>query len=180
MNILIQLSAKENGSEQFQCSSIRNLRIFALHKSIFNSESKTFVHYLIVIGYSGGGCQEECFFKIDSSNLEKCTVSISQNVGDYFYQLSYNNQKITKLENEMTQFDKQILDDFFEVINNNLSYNENLCYYFYSNQNSMSNSDFTISDKFPIRLLYFLNNVYWPFSTYWCNNQTNSPAKRVE
>lgn len=167
MNILIQLSAKQHGSDQLPHSSIRNLRIFALHKSIFNSESKTFVHYLVVIGYSGGGCQEECFFKIDNSNLEKCTVWISQNVADYFYQLSYNNQNIVEIETEINQFDKQIQHHFIEEINKNLSYNENLGYYFYSNQNSLSCNSFKISDKFPIRLLIFLNNVYWPFSKHW-------------
>lgn len=167
MNILIKLAEKEHGSDQLPCSSIRNLRIFALHKSIFNSESKTFVHYLVVIGYSGGGCQEECFFKIDGSNLEKCTVWISQSTGDYFYQLSYKNQNIVEIETEMNQFDKQIQNQFFELIDKNLSYDDNLGYYFYNNQNSTICNGFLITDTFPIRLLNFLNSVYWPFATYW-------------
>lgn len=166
MNILIQLSVKEYGSDQLPYSSIRNLRIFALHKSIFNSESKTFVHYLVVIGYSGGGCQEECFFKIDSSNLEKCTVLISQNVGDYFYRLSFKNQNIVEIETEMSLFDKQIQNHFIEAINKKLSYDENLGFYFYNNQYSLIYNGFMISDKFPITLLNFLNNIYWPFSTH--------------
>ena len=118
MNILIKLAEKEHGSDQLPCSSIRNLRIFALHKSIFNSESKTFVHYLVVIGYSGGGCQEECFFKIDGSNLEKCTVWISQSTGDYFYQLSYKNQNIVEIvySGETDPSFREIDPSLFEVV----------------------------------------------------------------
>jgi len=167
MNLLIQFSTTEHGSDRLPCSSIRNLRIFALHKSIFNSESKTFVHYLVVIGYSSGDCQEECFFKIDSSNLEKCTVWISQNAGDNFYQLSYKSQNIVETETELNQFDKQIQTQFIEAIHKNLSYNENLDYWYFNNQNPSNSNGYLIIDKFPIRLLKFLNNVYWPFSTHW-------------
>ncbi len=167
MNTLIQLSTKERRSDPLQCSSIRHLSIFALHKIIFNSESKTFVHYLIVIGYSGGGCQEECFFKVDSSNLEKSTVWISRSASDFFYQLSYKNQNIVEIETEMNQFDKQIQNEFIESINKNLYYNETSGYYFYSNEKPMIGNDFMVSNKFPIRLLKFLNNVYWPFSAHW-------------
>ena len=71
---------------------ILSLRIFSLHKCIFDKETKNFIHFLVVIGYSGGGCQEECFYKINGSNFEKSTIQISTSAGDSFYQFSFKNQ----------------------------------------------------------------------------------------
>ncbi|MBK6953814.1 MAG: hypothetical protein IPH24_17730 [Crocinitomicaceae bacterium] len=167
MNTLIQLASEESGSSSTPDSSIRSLRIFASHKSIFDKETNTFTNFLLVIGYSGGGCQEECFYKIDGSNLEKSTVWISTSAGDSFYQFSFKYQKIVELETEMNQFDRQIQSEFLESINKYLSYDEVLDYYFYDYRNPIVNSGFMITDKFPIRVLKFLKNVYWPFSTNW-------------
>ena len=167
MNSLIQLVKKESEGELPADSSIRSLMIFALHRSIFDNEKKTFIHFLMVIGYSGGGCQEECFYKIEGSNLEKSTVLISTSSGDLFYQFSFQNQNCSELEKELNEFDKQIQLEFTDSINNHLSYNSELGYYFYDNLNSIINNGLMITDKFPIRILRFLKNVYWPFSVSW-------------
>ena len=167
MNTLIQLARNESGSSSPLDSSILSLRIFSLHKCIFDKETKNFIHFLVVIGYSGGGCQEECFYKINGSNFEKSTIQISTSSGDSFYQFSFKNQNIVELETEMNQFDRQIQSEFIESINKYLLYNDGLGYFFFDNRNPNVNSGFLKTGKFPIRILKNLKNVYWPFSTHW-------------
>ena len=91
MNTLIQLERNESGSSSPLDSSIRSLRIFSSHKCIFDKETERQEHFDKVIGYSGGGCQEECFYKINGSNFEKSTIQISTSAGDSFYQFSFKN-----------------------------------------------------------------------------------------
>ncbi len=126
-----------------------------------------FIHFLVVIGYSGGGCQEECFYKIEGSNLGKSTIQISTSAGGLMYQFSFKNQNIVELEIEMNQFDRQIQWEFIEEINKRLLYDDGSDYFFYDNRNSKIKSGFLITDKFPKRILKFLQNVYWPFSTHF-------------
>ena len=167
MNTLIQLASNESGRSSPLDFTTRSLRIFSLHKCVFDKEKKNFIHFLVIIGYTGGGCQEECFYKIDGSNLEKCTVEISTSAAGSFYQFSYKNQKIIELETEINQFDRQIQSEFLEAINKHLVYIERLGCFLYENRSSIVHKGFLITDKFPIRIFKFLKNVYWPFSTHW-------------
>ena len=167
MNTLIQLENKESVSYSAPDDGVRSLKIFTTHKSVFDKESKTFNHFLVVIGYSGGGCQEECFYKISSSNFEKSTVLISTSVGDSFYQFSYKNKELFELESEMSQFDKQIQREFIETTNKYLSYDDILNYFFFDIRKITLESGFMVDVKFPIKILNFLKNVYWPFSASW-------------
>ncbi len=138
-----------------------------MHKCVFDKKTKSFIHYLVVIGYSGGGCQDECFYKVDGSNLGKSIIHVSTSAGDFIYPFSFKNQKIVELEIEMNQFDRQIQLEFIEEINKYLLYDDGADFYFYDNRNSNIKSGFLITDKFPIKILKFLQNVYWPFSTHW-------------
>jgi len=167
MNYLIQLANNETGKSSALDSSVRSLRIFSSHKCIYDSETKMFIHFLVVIGYSGGGCQDECFYKIHGSNLEKSTIQISTSAGDSFYHFSFKNQTIVQLETELNDFDKQIQGEFLESNRKYILYNDELDYFFFDNSSANVTNGFLIIDKFPIRILKFLKNVYWPFSTHW-------------
>jgi hypothetical protein len=167
MNTLIQLASKESGSYSALDDGVRSLKIFTTHKSVFDKEYKTFIHFLIVIGYSGGGFQEECFYKISGSNFEKSTVLISTSAGDSFYQFSYKNKKLIELETELSQFDTQIQSEIIETANKYLLYDEALDFYYCDNRNANFKNGFMISEQFPIKVLKFLKNVYWPFSASW-------------
>ena len=167
MDTLIQLANKESGGQSPADSSIRSLRIFSSHKCIYDKDDKTFIHYIVVIGYSGGGCQEECFYKIGGSNLEKSTIQISTNAGDSFFHYTFRNQNLVQLETELNHFDKQIQGEFLDSISKYLLYDDELDYFFFDNSSNSVTNSFLIIDKYPIRILKFLKNVYWPFSTHW-------------
>lgn len=167
MDILIQLANKESGVQSSTDSSIRSLRIFSSHKCIYDKEAKRFIHYIVVIGYSGGGCQEECFYKIDGSNLEKSTIQISTSSGDSFFHYTFRNQNLVQLETELNHFDKQIQGEILDSISKYLLYDGELDYFFFDNSSNSVTKGFLIIDKFPKRILKFLKNVYWPFSTHW-------------
>ncbi len=53
-----------------------------------------------------------------------------------------------------------------EIIKKQASHDE-LDYFFFDNSSANVTNGFLIIDKFPIRILKFLKNVYWPFSTHW-------------
>lgn len=167
MDILIQLANKESGVQSSTDSSIRSLRIFSSHKCIYDKEAKSFIHYIVVIGYSGGGCQEECFYKIGGSNLEKSTIQISTSSGDSFFHYTFSNQNLVQLETELNHLDKQIQGEILDSISKYLSYDGELDYFFFDNSSNSVTNGFLIIDKFPMRILKFLKNVYWPFSTHW-------------
>jgi len=166
MNRYIQLTNNLSRGCSPLDSSIRSLRIFSLHKSILDKKTKSFVHFFVVIGYNGGDVQEECFYKIDGSNLEKSPIHISTSAGDIFYQFSYKNHNLINFEFELGQLDRQIQREFIEEINKYLLYDDGADYYFYDNRNSNIKNGFLITDKFPIKILKFLQNVYWPFSNH--------------
>ena len=44
---------------------------------------------------------------------------------------------------------------------------DELDYFFFDNSSNSVTNSFLIIDKYPIRILKFLKNVYWPFSTHW-------------
>ena len=167
MNYLIQLANNEIGAGSVLNSSVRSLRIFSSHKCVYDSEEKMFIHFLVVIGYSGGGCQDECLYKIYGSNLEKSTIQISTSAGDSFFHYTFRNQNIVQLETELNHFDKQIQGEFLESISKYLLYDDELDCFLFNNTSINITNGFFITDKFPLRTLKYLKNVYWPFSTHW-------------
>ena len=54
-----------------------------------------------------------------------------------------------------------------DSISKYLSYDGELDYFFFDNSSNSVTNGFLIIDKFPMRILKFLKNVYWPFSTHW-------------
>jgi hypothetical protein len=167
VDVLVQLSKKESGDELSPVFSIRSLRIFSLHKSIYNEEKKIFIHFILVIGYTGGGCQEECLYKIEGSNLEKSSIFISTSAGGSVFQYYFSNLKLIEFDSEMCDSDLEIQNEFIDQVNNFLTYNEAADYFFFDKSTLLNNNGFMITEKFPLRTLKFLNTVYWPFSTSW-------------
>jgi len=131
MNIYIKVRTTDIG-DMFPACSIQSLKLFSLHKSFFDEDKKIFIHYFLVIGYSGGDCQEGCFYKIEGSNMENSAILISTSAGDIYYQYSYSGRRIVAEETELTEIDINIQNQFIEVANNYLIYNEGMCFYFLS------------------------------------------------
>lgn len=167
MNTLIQTDDNVSEGELPPDTALRSLRLFSIHKCIFDKKIESFIHFLVVYGYSGGGCQDECFYKLSGSDLEKSIVHISTSAGDLFYQYIFENQNRTEIEVELSKFDRQIQLEFIEETNKHLVHDDAADFYFYDNRNSDNKGVFLISDKFPLRIIKFLQGVYWPFSTHW-------------
>jgi hypothetical protein len=169
MNILIQLRQGKITENLSQDHSIRSLGIFSLQKSFYNKESKTFVHYLTVIGYAGGGSQGELFCKILGSNLEKSTIYISIFADSMYYEYLFKSDvlKIINYDNDLNESDLVIQNEFIEEINNYLSWDDTDGYYYIKNKSLLLEENFFMSQKYPLRMLKYLKNVYWPFSISW-------------
>jgi hypothetical protein len=168
VNILIQLAKDNAGEKKSAALSSRFLRMFCLHKSIFVKEQKIFNHYLLAIGYAGGGSQETCFYKIEGSDLIKSKISIATSIGDYYFQHKYDNQVLTGEEFELLESDSNAQNELIDNISNYLHYDEAMeCYVYNNDCNFIKNKEFEMNSKFPLKTLSFLKDVYWPFSTYW-------------
>jgi len=147
MNILIQISLESSKDDSFELSS-RQLRMFAIHKSIFNESSKEFIHYILAIGYAGGDCQEECFYKIEGSNLDKASIFIASTIADHFYQYTYHNQQLNEEENEWSQEDIKVNEDLIIHLNSYLYFDNNAnCYTYKTESNFVKNNEFAIRFK---------------------------------
>jgi hypothetical protein len=167
MNILVQISLESSKDDSFELSS-RQLRMFAMHKSIFNESSKKFIHYILAIGYTGGDSQEECFYKIEGSNLDKASIFIASTIADHFYQYTYHNQQLNEEEKEWSQEDLKVIEDLIIHLNSYLYFDNNAnCYAYKTESNYLKNNIFTMDSKFPIKTLSYLKKVYWPFLTSW-------------
>jgi hypothetical protein len=168
MNVLIQI-AKDNAEEiKSTALSSRFLRMFCLHKSIFVKEQKLFNHYLLAIGYAGGGIQETCFYKIEGSNLIKSKISIATSIGDIYFQHKYENQILIDEEFAFLESDLKAQNELIDNISNYLHYDDLIeCYVYNNDCNFIKNKEFEINSRFPLKTLTFLNDVYWPFLTFW-------------
>ena len=167
MNILVQISLESSKGSSFELSS-RQLRMFAIHKSIFNESSKKFIHYILAIGYAGGDCQEECFYKIEGSNFEKASIFIASFIGGNFYQYTYYNHQLNEEEKVWSQDDLKVKEDLIIHLNSYLYFDDNAnCYAYKTESNFVKNNEFAIDSKFPIKTLSYLKKVYWPFLTSW-------------
>jgi hypothetical protein len=168
MNCAIQVNF-ENGTFFAQSDhSVRSLRIFCLHKTVYDIEKFAFIHYLVVIGYSGGACQEECFYKMEGSNPRKSSIWISTSSGDSFYQYFFNGNFLQEKQIEISHSDLKIQSKFIEEMKFFLAYNADSDYFYYRSEcEFLREKEFASTTHFPFRILNFLRDVYWPFSTHW-------------
>jgi hypothetical protein len=163
MEFLIQYS-----DDCIENQSIRNLRIFSGYKKIFLPASNSFRHYVVVIGYSGRGCQEECSYVMYGSNpiTSKINRAYSSFPTDWEYE--HFNKETNEVTIELDEMDKKVFKEFQNVINKYLLYSEEEdCFIINLENEEIIDTTFYTTPKFPIKILVQLNSVYWPFSTSW-------------
>lgn len=148
--------------------SIRNLKIFAGYKRKFITSSNSFRHYVVIIGYSGGGSQEECSYVMHGSNLTNSKIYRTYSSFPTDWEFEHFNNETNEISIELDELDNEVLNEFQINIKEYLHYSEEEDYFTVNNENKeIINSPFFATPKFPLKILKQLNSVYWPFSITW-------------
>lgn len=145
-----------------------NLRIFACYKRKFLPASNSFRHYAVVIGYSGGGCQEECSYVMYGSNPKTSKINRAFSSFPTDWEYEHFNEETYEVSIEPDEMDKEVFKEFQTLINKYLLYYEDEdCFILNPENVEIIDSSFFATPKFPIKILKQLNSVYWPFLTSW-------------
>ena len=167
MEILIQCA--ENPNELLATNrSIRDLRIFALYNRKFLVNTNSFRHYVTLIGYSGGGCQEEYSYVIHGSDISNSKITFTSSSYPTYWEQEYNENEIIEVSIDIDEMDTEVFNEFQVAISQYLEYSEDDgCYLINTENKTLKNGSFYATPKFPINILEELNTIYWPFSTSW-------------
>jgi hypothetical protein len=165
MEILIQIK-KENVLDKNQ--TIRNLSFFGLYERKFSSKINSFKHYLMVIGYSGGMCQEECSYVIHGSNINNSKILIAFSAFPIYWDKEFSNNELNEISTEIDEDDNEVFKKFQEVMLEYVVYDdEKECYLINAENELLTKSSFYSTPTFPTKRLVELKKVYWPFSISW-------------
>jgi hypothetical protein len=168
VSYLIQLADNIETADEESIQSNRFLRMFCVYRSVCDENDKVIAHYVLVIGYIGGNCQEDCFYKITEPSNEVGEVWIAIPSGDGFYQKHFANAKMSDCEQELTSMDIRVQNELISEMNQFLIYDDLSDFFYYNTACiAMSSSNFVRSDEFPSALLSRLCKTFWPFSVSW-------------
>jgi hypothetical protein len=164
MEILIQIQNKqENVLDKNQ--STRNLSLFSLYERKFSSEINSFKHYLMVIGYSGGMCQEECSYVIHGSNINNSKIVFTFSTFPIYWDKEFLNNELKEISTEIDEDDNEVFKKFQEVMSQYVVYDDKKeCYLINAENHLLRESSFYSTPTFPTKRLAELKKVYWPFS----------------
>jgi len=166
MNILIQL--RESIENKPDIERVRFLGIFCLHDCIYSKEKRIFIHYLMIIGYGGGGVQEEAFYKIEGSKVDIAKIYITTNCGGIDFEKVVGENNLGNHDLNLSRLDLEIQTKFLSELDHYLRYNEELCCFTYKPESKfIENGFYKATIKFPTTLLKNLNAIFWPFSIYF-------------
>ena len=121
-----------------------------------------------MIGYSGGGCQEECSYVMYGSNPTTSKINRSYSSFPTDWENEHFNEETNEVLIELDEMDKEVFKEFQTVINKYLLYSEEEdCFILNPENEEVIDSTFFATPKFPTKILKQLNSVFWPFSTSW-------------
>ena len=167
MEILIQYAEKPD-ELLVKNQSIRDLRIFAVYNRKFLAKKNSFRHYVAVIGYSGGGCQEEYSYVIHGSNTSNSKITIAASTLPTYWEQEYYKNELIETSIELDEIDSVVFNDLQVAMSQYLVFSEKEdCYIINLENEALKNGSFYATPKFPIKILEELNSIYWPFSTNW-------------
>jgi hypothetical protein len=167
MEILIQYAEKPD-ELLVKNQSIRDLRIFALYNRKFLANTNSFRHYVAVIGYSGGACQEEYSYVIHGSELSNSKITFTPSSYPTYWEQEYFDNEIIEASIDLDEMDTEVFNEFQVAMSQYLVFSEKEdCYMINLENEALKNGSFYATPKFPIKILEELNSIYWPFSTNW-------------
>ena len=125
---------------------------------------------MTLIGYSGGGCQEEYSYVIHGSDISNSKITFTASSYPTYWEHEYNENEIIEVSIEIDEMDTEVFNEFQVAISSYLEYSEDdECYLINTENKTLKNGSFYATPKFPINILEELNSIYWPFSTSWKN-----------
>lgn len=168
MDYLLSLAPAGGGSCPTSFHSIRSLRLFCLHQSVYDDISATATHYFLVVGYTGGGSQEDYFFKLRGTEQTERSIWIAIPSGDSCYRSCYKNAQLLEMEEDLTAEDRRVQREMIDQLSQHLIYDDEEDYFYInSDPHATAAEGMMTSEKFPLAFMPMLCQSYWPFSLGW-------------
>ena len=168
MDYLVSLAPAGGNSGPLSFHSIRSLRLFCLHQCVNDDSSATDTHYFLVVGYTGGGSQEDCFYKLRGNDQSERSIWIAIPSGDSFYRNCYKNAQLLEMEEDLTAEDRRVQREMIDQLSQHLIYDDEEDYFYINSELHPTMADgMMTSEKFPLTYMPMLSQSYWPFSLGW-------------
>ena len=168
MDYLVSLAHAGGDSGPLSFHSIRSLRLFCLHQRVCHDTGSTCTDYFLVVGYTGGGSQDDCFYKLESTDQSERSIWIAIPSGDSFYRNCYKNAQLLEMEEDLTAEDRRVQREMIDQLSQHLIYDDEEDYFYInSNQHPTAADGMITSEKFPLTYMPMLSQSYWPFSLGW-------------
>jgi hypothetical protein len=168
MDYLVSLAHAGGDSGPLSFHSIRSLRLFCLHQRVYDNSDSTSTDYFLVVGYTGGGSQDDCFYKLRGTDLSERKIWIAIPSGDSFYRNCYKNAQLLEMEEDLTAEDRRVQREMIDQLSQHLIYDDEEDYFYVNSELHPTVADGMItSEKFPLAFMPMLSQSYWPFSLGW-------------
>ncbi len=168
MDYLVSLAHAGGDSGLLSFHSIRSLRLFCLHQRVYEGAGSNYADYFLVVGYTGGGSQDDCFYKLKGTDQSGRSLWIAIPSGDSCYRSCFKNAQLLEMEEDLTAEDRRVQREMINHLSQHLIYDDEEDYfYFNSHQDVTVAKGIITSDKFPLADMPILCQSYWPFSLGW-------------
>ena len=168
MDYLVSLAPAGGNSGPLSFHSIRSLRLFCLHQCVNDDSSATDTNYFLVVGYTGGGSQDDCFYKLKGTDQSGRSLWIAIPSGDSCYRSCFKNAQLLEMEEDLTAEDRRVQREMIGQLSQYLIYDEEEDYFYFNSDQHPTAADGVItSEKFPLICMPMLSLSYWPFSLGW-------------
>ena len=168
MDYLVSLAPAGGDSGRSSFHSIRSLRLFCLHQSVYDDSRETYTHYFLVVGYTGGGSQDDCFYKLRGTDQSERSLWIAIPSGDSCYRSCCKNAQLLEMEEDLTLEDRRVQREMIDQLSQHLIYDDEEDYFYVnSDQHLTETAGIITSEKFPLTFMPMLSQSYWPFSLGW-------------
>jgi hypothetical protein len=168
MDYLVSLAPAGGDSGPLSFHSIRSLRLFCLHQRVYDNTGSIYTDYFLVVGYTGGGSQEDCFYKLECTDQLEPSLWIAIPSGDSCYRSWCKNAQLLEMEEDLTAEDRRVQREMIDQLSQHLIYDDEEDYFYInSNQHPTAADGMITSEKFPLTFMPMLSQSYWPFSLGW-------------
>ena len=168
MDYLVSLAHAGGDSGLLSFHSIRSLRLFCLHQRVYDDGGSSYTDYFLVVGYTGGGSQDDCFYKLRATDQSEPSIWIAIPSGDSFYRNCYKNAQLLEMEDDLTTEDRRVQREMIGQLSQHLIYDDEEDYFYVNSDLHTTAADgMMTSEKFPLTYMPMLSQSYWPFSLGW-------------
>ena len=168
MDYLVSLAHAGGDSGPLSFHSIRSLRLFCLHQRVYDDTGSIYTDYFLVVGYTGGGSQEDCFYKVRDAVQSHRSMWIVIPSGNSCYRMCYKDAQLLEMEEDLTAEDRRVQGEMIGQLSQHLIYDDKEDYFYVNSDLHTTAADgMMTSEKFPLTYMPMLSQSYWPFSLGW-------------